>query len=148
MRCYIGVVVIIVLMRVVIDTNVVFEGLTKQGGASGLLVDSWLAGLLEVYISNALAYEYVDVLFRKLSRSRWQQLQPVLKTLISKTKFTPIYYSWRPISPDPGDDLVIDCGMNAAAIIITLNIKDFRRAQESLGLQIMTPIELIIKLAE
>ncbi|MBE9046592.1 PIN domain-containing protein [Pleurocapsales cyanobacterium LEGE 10410] len=135
-------------MRVVIDTNVVFEGLTKQGGAAGLLIDSWLAGLLEVYISNALAYEYVDVLFRKLSRSRWRELQPVLGTLISKTKFTSIYYSWRPTSPDPGDDLVIDCGMNAAAIIVTLNIKDFRRAQESLGLQIMTPTELIIELAK
>lgn len=134
-------------MRVVIDTNVVFEGLTKQGGAAGLLIDSWLADLLEVHISNALAYEYVDVLFRKLSKPRWLELQPVLKALISKTKFTPIYYSWRPTSPDPGDDLVIDCGMNAAAIVVTLNIKDFRRAQESLGLQIMTPTELIIKLA-
>lgn len=25
------------LLRVVVDTNVVFEGLTKQGGASGLV---------------------------------------------------------------------------------------------------------------
>ena len=135
-------------MRIVVDTNVVFEGLTKQGGASGLLIDSWLAGLLEVYISNALAYEYVDILFRKLSGSRWRKLQPVLGTLISQAKFTPIYYSWRPTSPDPGDDLVIDCGMNAAATIVTLNIKDFRRAQESLGLQIMSPTELIIELAK
>ena len=63
-------------MRIVIDTNVVFEGLTKRG-ASGLLIDSWLADLLEVYISNALTYEYIDVLFRKLSRPRWQKLQPV-----------------------------------------------------------------------
>ncbi len=135
-------------MRVVIDTNVVFEGLTKQGGAAGLLIDSWLAGLLEVYISDALAYEYVDVLSRKLSKSRWRELQPILGTLLSKTKFTPIYYSWRPTSPDAGDDLVIDCGMNAGAIIITLNIRDFRRAMESLGLQVMTPTELIIQLAE
>lgn len=135
-------------MRVVVDTNVVFEGLTKQGGAAGLLIDSWLADLLEVYISNALAYEYVDVLFRKLSKSRWLELQPVLKALIGKTKYTPIYYSWRPTSPDPGDDLVIDCGMNAAAIVVTFNIKDFRRAQESLGLQIITPTELLIKLTE
>lgn len=135
-------------MRVVIDTNVIFEGLTKQGGASGLLIDIWLTGLLEVYISNALAYEYVDVLFRKLAQSRWLELQPVLSKLISKTTFTPIYYSWRPTSPDPGDDLVIDCAMNAAATIVTLNIKDFRRAQKSLGLQIMTPKELIIQLAE
>ena len=61
-------------MRVVIDTNVVFEGLTKQGGAAGLLIDSWLAGLLEVYISDALAYEYIDVLSRKLSPPRWLEL--------------------------------------------------------------------------
>ena len=136
------------LMRVVIDTNVVFEGLTKQGGAAGLLIDSWLADLLEVYISDALAYEYVDVLSRKLSQSRWLELQPILGTLLSKTQFTPIYYSWRPTSPDAGDDLVIDCAMNAGAIVITLNIRDFRRARESLGLQVITPTELIIKLAE
>ena len=76
------------------------------------------------------------------------ELQPVLGTLISKTKSTIIYYSWRPTSPDPGDDLVIDCGMNAAAIVVTFNTKDFRRARESLGLQIMTPAELIIELAK
>ena len=148
MRCYIGVIIKMKLMRVVFDTNVVFEGLTKQGGAAGLLIDSWLAGLLEVYISDALAYEYVDVLSRKLSPSRWLELQPILGRLLSQTKFTPIYYSWRPTSPDAGDDLVIDCGMNAGAIVVTFNIRDFRRARESLGLQVMTPTELIIKLAE
>lgn len=45
------------LFSVVIDTNVVFEGLTKQGGAAGLVIDAWLAGLLEVCVSNPLAYE-------------------------------------------------------------------------------------------
>ena len=106
------------------------------------------AGLLEVYISDALAYEYVDVLSRKLSQFRWIQIQPILRKLLSKAKFTPIYYSWRPTSPDKGDDLVIDCGMNAGAIVVTLNIKDFRKARESLGLKVMTPTELIIKIAK
>jgi predicted nucleic acid-binding protein len=55
------------LLRVVIDTNVVFEGLTKQGGASGLIIDAWLAGLIVVCVSNTLAYEYDDVLSRKLA---------------------------------------------------------------------------------
>ncbi len=53
--------------RVVLDTNVVFEGLTKQGGACGLIIDAWIAGLLNVYVSNALAYEYIDVLSRNIS---------------------------------------------------------------------------------
>ena len=135
-------------MRVVIDTNVLFEGLTRQGGATGLIVDAWLSGLLEVYVSNALAYEYIDVLSRKLSDGRWSKLQPVLGTLLKTAYFTPIYYSWRPISPDAGDDLVVDCAMNAGAIVITANLKDFRQAEESLGLQVMTPIELVIYLAK
>jgi predicted nucleic acid-binding protein len=132
---------------VVIDTNVLFEGLTKQGGAAGLIIDVWLAGLIEVYISNALAYEYEDVLSRKLSKPRWQKLKPVLGTLLSQAQFTTIHYSWRPTSPDAGDDLAIDCAMNAGAILITSNIRDFQSAKELLGLRVMTPTELVIRLA-
>lgn len=135
------------LLRVVIDTNVVFEGLTKQGGAAGFVVDAWLDGLIQVYVSNALAYEYKDVLSRKLSVARWEQIKPVLGTLLARSEFTIIYYSWRPTSPDQGDDLVIDCAMNANAIITTSNLRDFTSARESLGLSIMTPVELITLLA-
>ena len=135
------------LLRVVIDTNVVFEGLTKQGGAAGLVIDSWLHGLLEVCVSNALAYEYDDVLSRKLSATRWHQLQPVLGSLLCIAQFTTIYYSWRPTSPDAGDDLVIDCAMNASAIVVTSNVRDFDSAKELLGLRVMTPVQLVIQLA-
>jgi putative PIN family toxin of toxin-antitoxin system len=134
-------------VRAVIDTNVVFEGLTKQGGAAGFVIDAWLAGLIQVCVSTALVYEYEDVLSRKLSEIRWQKLQPVLSALLGKVEFTVIYYSWRPTSPDPGDDLVIDCAMNAGAVVITSNTRDFQRAKVSLGLQVMTPTELVIKLA-
>ncbi|WNN89304.1 PIN domain-containing protein [Gloeocapsopsis dulcis] len=64
------------LLRVVIDTNVVFEGLTKQGSAAGFVIDAWLAGLIQVHVSNALAHEYEDVLSRKLSDACWQELKP------------------------------------------------------------------------
>jgi predicted nucleic acid-binding protein len=135
------------LLRVVIDTNVVFEGLTKQGGASGLIVDAWLAGLLVVCVSNTLAYEYDDVLSRKLAPERWLLLKPLLGKLLSIAEYTSIYFSWRPTSPDPGDDLAIDCAMNAGAIVVTSNIKDFRSARESLGLRVMTPVEFVNVLA-
>ena len=134
-------------LRVVIDTNVIFEGLTKQGGAAGLVIDAWLAGLLTVYVSNALAYEYVDVLSRKLSEKRWQTLRPVLGKLLDLGQFAEIYYSWRPTSPDPGDDLVVDCAMNTGATVITSNLRDFRNAEASLGLRVMTPVELVVKLS-
>jgi putative PIN family toxin of toxin-antitoxin system len=135
------------LLRVVIDTNVIFEGLTKQGGASGLIIDAWLAGLIVVCVSNTLAYEYDDVLSRKLASERWILLKPLLEELLTIAEYTSIYFSWRPTSPDPGDDLAIDCAMNAGALVVTSNIKDFRSARESLGLRVMTPIEFVSVLA-
>ena len=135
------------LSRVVVDTNVVFEGLTKRGGAAGLIIDSWLAGLLPVYVCNALAYEYADVLSRKLSEARWQRIKPVLGSLLSQAQLVVVHYSWRPMSPDPGDEHIIDCAMNAGATVITSNVRDFRRAREALGLRVMTPAEAVILLA-
>ena len=45
------------MLHLVIDTNVVLEGLTKQGSAPGLIIDAWLAGVFKAYVSNALAHE-------------------------------------------------------------------------------------------
>jgi putative PIN family toxin of toxin-antitoxin system len=134
-------------IKVVIDTNVLMEGLTKQGSGASLIIDAWLAGILEVCVSNTLAHEYVDVLSRKLSPQRWQQVQLSLSNLLNRVSFTVIYFSWRPMSPDPGDDLVIDCAMNASAIVVTSNLKDFRSAERSLGLTVLSPAQLVLKLA-
>lgn len=130
--------------RVVLDTNVLFEGLTKRGGACSLIIDAWQAKLFSVCISNALAYEYQDVLSRKLSGQRWQEIKLVLDSLLDgQSEFVKIYLSWRPISPDPGDDHVIDCAMNAHALIVTSNIRDFEQARQVLGVEVMTPVEFL-----
>lgn len=130
--------------RVVLDTNILFEGLTRRNGACGLIIDAWQAELFSVCISTALAYEYQDVLSRKLSAGRWQEISPILNSLLNgKAQFVKIYLSWRPISPDPGDDHVIDCAMNAHAPIVTSNVRDFEKARQILGIQIMTPIEFL-----
>jgi len=135
-------------IRAVVDTNVLFEGLTKQGGAAGYVIECWLSGLLAAQVSDALAYEYVDVLSRKLSEKRWQALRPVVGHLLSRAQFVTIYYSWRPVSPDQADDKVIDCAMNAGALVVTSNTKHFQTAIESLGLEVVTPLALVLRLAE
>ena len=135
-------------MRAVIDTNVLFEGLTKQGGACGFIVSTWRARLIRPCVSNALVYEYEDVLVRKLSPQRWQQLEPVLKHLLTQVEPVNIHYSWRPSSPDPGDELVIDCALNADAAVVTFNRRDFRVAQQALGLIVLSPAEFVLELAK
>ena len=100
-------------VRVVLDTNVVFEGLTRKGGACGLIIDAWRAKLFTVCMSNALAYEYDDVLSLKFSEHRWNETKPLLTELVGDhAEFVKVWFSWRPVSPDPGDDHVIDCAMN------------------------------------
>lgn len=133
-------------LPIVVDTNVVFEGLTKQGSASDLIVTTWLAGLLNVYASNALAYEYESTLSNKLSPVRWRQAKPLLLRMLKHVQFVPIYYSWRPLSPDPGDEHVIDCALNANATVITANLRDFRKAQEEVGLMVLSPVEFVNQL--
>ena len=135
-------------MRAVIDTNVLFEGLTKQGGACGLIVEAWLNGLFSPCVSLALAYEYADVLARKLSPARWSMLAPTLELLLNQAEAVDIYYSWRPTSPDPGDDLVIDCAMNASAVIVSRNIRDFRTAGRDLGVRVLSPAKFVNLLAQ
>ncbi len=135
-------------LQAVIGVNVLFEGMTTQGSAPGLIIDAWRSGLFMACVSNALAYEYVDVLGRKLAPARWRRLQPVVGILLAQARFVPIYFSWRPMSPDPGDDHVIDCAMNASVPVATSNVRDFRRAEHLLGLVVSTPVDFVTRLSE
>jgi predicted nucleic acid-binding protein len=135
-------------LQAVIDTNVVFEGVTTQGSAPGLIVEAWLSQLFVACVSNALAYEYTDVFARKLSPRRWHRLQPIVGMLLAYARFVPVYFSWRPMSPDPGDDHVIDCAMNAGVPVVTANVRDFRLAQQTLGLIVLTPVDFVTRLAQ
>lgn len=134
-------------MRAVIDTNVLFEGLTRNAGACTVIVDAWLAELFTVCVSQALAYEYEDVLSRKLSPANWKELSVVLGTLLNQSQYVRLNFTWRPASNDPGDDKVIDCAMNANAAVVTYNRRDFRQAVRQLGLTVLSPQEFVSRLA-
>jgi hypothetical protein len=52
------------------------------------------------------------------------------------------------MSPDPGDDHVIDCAMNASVPVVTANVQDFRLAQQTLGLVVLTPLDFVTRLVQ
>ena len=135
------------MLRAAIDTNVIFEGLTRQGGACDLIVRAWLDKLFQPCVSVFMEYEYVEVLTRKLNRARWGRVSALLGTMLSQAELIRIYYSWRPASPDEDDNHVIDCAMNAGAIIVTMNLRDFNFAKKNLGVPVMSPQEFVVYLA-
>jgi len=129
--------------RAVIDTNVLFEGVTQRGGACGLLVDAWLAGLFSPYVSDSLCYEYFDVLARKLSSRRFSEVEILVDELLEHATFCEQHFIWRPIASDAGDDHVVSCAINASAILVTWNTKDFRTAAQLLGVPVTRPPEFL-----
>ena len=133
-------------MRAVIDTNVVFEGLTKQTSLSNIIIRAWQTDLFEACYSIPLGYEYQDVLGRKLSKKRWEIIKDTLDELLLLATPITIKSRWRPISPDPDDDFVIECAMNAGAIVVTYNIRDFRLAEQKYGLEVMKPDDFLAEL--
>jgi predicted nucleic acid-binding protein len=130
-------------VRAVIDTNIVFEGLTHRGGPAGVIVSAWMAELFQSCVSQALAYEYEDVLARKLAPERWARTRLVLDALLHRAELVIAHYSWRPSSPDPGDEHVIDCAMNARAMVVTSNLRDFELARIELHLPVLLPVDFL-----
>ena len=134
-------------MRVVVDTNVLFEGLTRKGPC-GWVVDSWVNGRITACVSTALALEYEAVLTRGKTRTQQEWARKAMQALLDRAEFVPITFSYRPQSPDRDDDFVIDCAVNASAAIVTSNVRDFRGAAERLGFDLMTPAALVSVLGE
>ncbi|MEM7802696.1 MAG: PIN domain-containing protein [Chloroflexota bacterium] len=106
------------LRAVIIDTNIVFEGLTHRNSPCAFILQAWSKQRFISCVSVALQYEYFDVLSRKLLAKRWDRVKPLLGTLLRRAGRTTIRYTWRPSSPDPAEEFVIDCAMNANARVV------------------------------
>jgi predicted nucleic acid-binding protein len=86
------------------------------------------------------------VLTRKLSPERLLRLEIVLSALLDQAKHIEIHFSWRPSSTDPGDDMVVDCAINAGAVLVTWNLADFALPAQLFGLHVLTPVEFVSRL--
>jgi len=135
------------MLRAVVDTNVLFEGLTRLG-TCGEIVDAWTARTFVPCVSTALALEYEATLTNKLGASKRRFAIGALSALLNRVEFVSVIHRVRPISPDPDDDFVIECAFNANAIIVTRNVRDFRSAETALGLTVLKPDEFLSRLED
>ncbi len=135
------------MVRAVVDTNVLFEGLTHLGPAAQV-IDAWVVGDFQPYVSTALALEYQDVLGRMLSPARGEAVFKALQALLARAQHVPIWFSYRPASPDPGDDHVIDCVVNSQSVLVTSNVRDFREPARVLGFDLFRPPDFLQFLTE
>ena len=133
------------MMRATIDTNVLFEGLSRRGPC-GEVVESWVSRRFVPCVSTALALAYESVLQRKSGGQRVETVLMALQALLARCEWVPVPFSWRPSSPDPGDDLVVDCVVCSRSSLVTRNLRDFSEPSRSLGFPLLSPEEFLDRL--
>jgi len=135
------------MIRAVIDTNVLFEGLSRRG-PSGAMVDAWAAGRFVPCVSTALALEYEEILTNKFGDAKRPIVRRALQALLDRVEWIPILSRIRPFSPDPDDDFIVECGIAADASIVTRNLRDLKVAEEALRIPVLTPEEFLVRMKE
>jgi putative PIN family toxin of toxin-antitoxin system len=127
--------------RVVLDTNVLVAGLRSRRGASHQVLQRVGTGQFVHVVSVPLVFEYEDVLRRRNSGLRLTagEINAVLDYLCARGEHQPIHFLWRPLLPDPRDDLVLEVAVNGQCDrVITFNHRDFA-GSERFGITPVVP---------
>lgn len=137
-------------MRIVIDTNVVYQALRNQSGASNYILQLIRANQLDLMLSIPVFLEYADVLLRPqtlqdLERTD-EEIEAILQFIAYIGKPIPIHFLMRPNLKDENDNMFVDLAFaSQASYIITQNMKDFTKQTELKFdlLQIVTPATFV-----
>ena len=135
-------------MKVVIDTSVWISALITKNSDSRKLLRLVFEKKLLPQMSEALFYEYENVMKRekiqKLTPLTKQEQDSLLNAFISTCRWNEIYYMWRPNLNDEDDNFVVELAVaSGAEAIITYNLKDFNYAELSFSHTITTPEKFI-----
>jgi putative PIN family toxin of toxin-antitoxin system len=128
--------------NIVLDTNVLVAALRSARGASYRLLSMLDQDRFLLHVSAPLVAEYESVLKRGLLAVSEQQIDDVVDFICARAKPQKIYYLWRPMLKDPGDDFVLELAIKANAQIVTWNVADFNKAK-SFGVMVQTPREFL-----
>ena len=138
------------MRRVVLDTNVIVSGLRSRRGASFRVLSLVGSGLFEHCVSVALAFEYEDAIKRSKSGIQLPKavVEDILDFLCASARQQEIHFLWRPVLPDPKDDMVLEVAIHGGCeAIVTYNVEDFR-GSDRFGVKVIQPQEFLKLLGE
>jgi predicted nucleic acid-binding protein len=70
----------------------------------------------------------------------------VLDELVARSRRVRVYWLWRPVAPDPDDDMVIECAVNGGAeVIVTFNTCDVQPAHDRFGILVLIPAAFLTR---
>jgi len=135
------------MTSIVIDTNVLISALRSRNGASFKLLSLVGMDVFKTVVSVPLVVEYEYAASKTASKLNLDlpAIGTILDYICSVSKHQDIFYLWRPVLRDPGDDMVLEVAVASSADgIVTFNKRDFDKA-DMFGLSLWTPKEFLIQ---
>jgi putative PIN family toxin of toxin-antitoxin system len=137
-------------IQAVIDTNVVISAARSRRGASYALMQRLGDKQWQTNLSTALVLEYEAQLKAEMMRQGKHPsvADAFLDYLVSMANRRNIFFKWRPVLSDPGDDFLLELAIaSGAQFIVTFNTRDFERAR-AFGIIPIRPAEFLTVLEE
>ena len=133
--------------RIIIDTNVLVAALKSRRGASFRLLSLVGTGRFDLALSVPLFAQYEDVAAR-LDEVPAKARKDILDYLVKASELHEIFFLWRPILDDPGDDLVLEIAAQSNSdFIVTFNVRHFRQAHP-FGIRPLRPLEFLKEIGD
>ncbi len=138
-------------MKLVLDTEVVVASVLSERGASRQLLLRVVDGLLKGAVSVPLMLECESVLKRskilKASNLTENDMDVVLDQLAASMEHVEMFFLWRPMLRDAGDDMVLETAVNGQAdTLVTFNVADFGDAPRRFGIELIRPGDMLRRL--
>lgn len=133
-----------------LDTCVIVAAIRSHSGASRVVVDLASTGTITAVLSDALVSQYEEVIFRPENRvPAWsdEHLHALLSSLLVPSDWVQTHFSYRPLSQDAGDEMVLEAAINGHADIVTFNVRHFRAAVR-FGIGVLRPADVLKLLKE
>jgi putative PIN family toxin of toxin-antitoxin system len=136
------------MLRLVLDTDVVFAAFHSPAGASRRLLLEILDGKALLLLSATLMVEYEAVLTRPGNLKKFgigvADVLSVLDEIAGLCVPVAFDYRWRPGAADPDDDLVLETAINGAAnAIASFNLADMRAGAAPFGIAVERPVDIL-----
>ena len=132
------------MLRLTLDTTVLFQGLRNTAGAAGAILRLVLSRRVELLVTYPVFCEYEEVLIRPASLAQLRLSRPqvgaLLAALAELAVEQQIRYRIRPNLVDPADDKFIECAFAGGAdYLVTSNLRHYRQAEFRLAAEVVTP---------
>jgi len=118
--------------------------LRSDAGASRRLLVAALERRFTPLVSVALLIEYEAVMTRPehltVAGISVDEVADLLDAFALVAEPVRLAFLWRPMLPDADDDMVLEAAVNGGAhAIVTMNRRDFVRAAERFGIEVLSP---------